>query len=420
VFGFLTEFSAAMDQDGGRAFRASALGEVAGTSIALETVRNRRLTSERISAQQTALSSIALDRPVRVGGLIIPIHFDLRAIETRGDRSLQAQSRVAIATRQVSVSAALGWRRVTPRDGAGRSAATGAILLNGRVGTTRIRGGLDWEIVPLARLMGAVLSANKPLGTRGDAQATIGYAGGENYAYAAAGYTRDLGFASVTSNIQADTRGALSLRLGFGFSFGGNGRGRFGRIASTPRASTGNLEVSAYQDLNGDGARQSNEPAIPVPGLLVNDVPISTCRKRELTCRAIAEINGVEPFVPVRIAIDESSIADPFQVPNSVGMAAVPRSGLVNPVELGIMGTATIEGTLALGGTPTPARMIELIDEKGAVAYRVRTEFDGFFTLERVRYGRYRLRLENTAEIIGRSVTVSAEQNSVRLGTIGK
>ncbi|MBB3981713.1 hypothetical protein GGR44_001360 [Sphingobium fontiphilum] len=426
MLGMLTEFSIAQAQGGGRAVRAYAIGELLKTSFTIEAIRNHGMASERLDARQRAVTAVALDRQVRMAGLIMPLHFDLRSTISRSDKMLQAQARASIATRTLSASASLGWQRVTPLGGSGRSEATASLLFNSRFGALRLRGEADWALLPRPRMIGAAATASRSLGQSGEAQATLGYANRDRYAYAGLSYTRDLGFASVTGNAQADTRGAFSLGLALQFSIGANGQGRFGRIGSGARAASGSIAVSAYRDTNGDGARQPNEPLIAAPGLLVNDVPIATCKSRGDTarkhgkpCDPVALIEGLEPAVPVRVSLDEGAIADPFEVASGKGISAVPRAGVATPVELGIVGTATLEGSLVIDGREAPGEALQLVDAKGVVAYSIRTEFDGFFSFERVRYGSYDLRLARSRKtLVAQPITVGANQPTIRLGLL--
>lgn len=417
LFKTLGEFDASIDPGGGSAYRLNLFGQLLRTNFSIEAIRNYGLESERLDRNQRAITAIALDKPVRAMGLIVPIRFDLRETVSSNDRVLAARARVSIATRRLSVSVTGGWQRVRPVIGVSREEAVAGLLLNSRLGKVRFRGELDVSLAPEARVQSAMLTANWSAGRRSELQATIGHSGREALSYAGLSYTRDFQRFSLSANGLVDSRGGYSAGLSLQLGIGKDARGRFGRFRSTAQAASGAIAVTAFEDRNGDGVRQSDEPLALPPGLIVNDVPIGPPAKPKPGETAIL-IDGLSPALPVRVSIDESAIPDPFQLASTKGLAAVPRAGLVTPILLGIVATSSVDGTLVLDGRPAAGEPIELVDAKGQVAYRLRTEFDGFFSFERVRYGSYRLQLARGARLLAEQVTVGADRPAVRLGTI--
>ncbi|MBX9797104.1 carboxypeptidase-like regulatory domain-containing protein [Sphingomonas sp.] len=418
LMSFLAEVNVAQAAQGGTALRLNAFGRVWNTTVSVEAIRNRGLTSERLDASQREVTAITLDRPFRLAGLFLPVRFDLRSTVSRADETLQFQSRMSVATRRVSASVLFGWQQVSPRGGRPVSEAIAGLLFNTRLKGIRLRGEAGWTVAPSFRLNNAIGTANFSLSQKDEVQASLGYAGRGVGPYAALGYTRDLGAVSLTASAQGDSKGGFSLGLGLQFSIGRDGQGRYGKFRSVAQASSGSIRVTAFQDLDGDGRRDADEPVVPVPGLLVNGVPQPMHRTKG-QADAAQLLDGFDPARPVAIALDEGAIADPFEVPTSKGVAAIPRAGLVTAVELGITGTSTVDGTLMVGGRPAPGEAIELVDAAGTVAYKLRTEFDGFFTFERVRYGRYTLRLARGGTPLATTrIEVGPDRPAIRLGNV--
>lgn len=414
----LGEVNVAQAAGGGTALRLNAFGRVWNTTVSVEAIRNRGLTTERLDASQRDIMAFTLDRPLKVAGLFLPLRFDLRSTVSRADETLAIQSRLSLATRRVSTSLLFGWQQITPRGGASISEATAGLLFNTRLKRVRLRGEASLVVAPSFRLNSAIGTANFSLSTRDEVQASLGYAGRGVGPYAAIGYTRDLGAVSLTASGQADSKGGFALGLGLQFSIGRDGQGRYGKFRSVAQAASGSVRVAAFQDSNGDGRRDPDEPLVPVPGLMVNGVP-QPLHRHGGKADAVQLLDGFDPARPVSIALDEGAIDDPFQVPTSTGVAAIPRAGLMTVVELGITGTSTVDGTLVIGGQPAPGEAIELVNAAGQVAYKLRTEFDGFFSFERVRYGRYALRLaRGGVELAGTRIDVGPDRPSLRLGTL--
>ncbi len=417
VMRLLGEVNLAAARDGGRALRINVIGAVARTNISLEAIRNRGLTSERLDPSARSVTAIGIDRPVRVAGLVLPLRFDLRTTVSRAERLTEARGRVSLIAGRVAASATLGWRRAAPRLGPARDEAVMGLLVNGRMGRIRLRGEMDWAVRPRPELVSALATANLAIGPADELQLTTGYAGRERAGFAGANYTRDFGILAASFNAQANSRGVFSLGLSAQFSFGPGGDGRFGRFRSGSRATGGALAVSAFSDLNGDGVRQPGEPAVPVGGLIVDGAPLDAPDRAATPAPWM--IDGLDPAVPVQVALDPARLADPFDAPGDAGVAAVPRAGLVTPVELAIVRTATVDGTLARAGRPLAGEEVALVDRQGVVVHRLRTEFDGYFSFERVKLGQYQLRLlRGGTDCTAEPIVIGPERLALRLGLV--
>ena len=176
--------------------------------------------------------------------------------------------------------------------------------------------------------------------------------------------------------------------------------------------------MRAFRDLDGNGRRDAGEPPFADPvGVLVNDLPLPA-RLRGEEARDI-ELDGLSPATPIKIALDEASLSDPFDIPSNPGVLVTPRAGLHEVVELGVSPSASVEGTLAMNGRALAGETIELLTMDGTSAYRARTEFDGMFSFERVRYGRYRLKVaQGRHPQVEQIVELGQARSMARLGVI--
>ncbi|MBJ7445279.1 MAG: carboxypeptidase regulatory-like domain-containing protein, partial [Sphingobium sp.] len=213
-------------------------------------------------------------------------------------------------------------------------------------------------------------------------------------------------------------RRAVAIGLGLTFSVGPGGDGRFGRVRSASQARGGGLLVRAFHDLDGNGRRDAGEPHFADSvGVLVNDMPLPA-RLRDEAERDV-ELDGLSPATPVKIALDEASLSDPFDIPSNPGILVTPRAGLREVVELGVSPSASVEGMLAMDGRALAGETMELLTMDGTSAYRARTEFDGMFSFERVRYGRYRLKVaQGRHPQVEQIVELGQARSMVRLGVI--
>ena len=137
-------------------------------------------------------------------------------------------------------------------------------------------------------------------------------------------------------------------------------------------------------------------------------------------------VDGLRPFKPVLVGVDESSLGDPFLAPAVKGIVVTPRPGVIAQIELPIAPSGEVEGVLlSTKGLEQPGAVLQLLDRQGRVAAQTISEFDGFFLFERVPYGEYRLRvasdtvnaLQVEADLKG-ALLLGQERDILRLGTI--
>ena len=416
--GMLGELSWAGRKGGGGAMRATVVGDLFKTSVAVEAVRNRGLRSERVDPALRSSVGVALDRPVHAAGLILPVHFDLRSTRQRSGRGVEANGRVSVAARSVAASLVGGWSRFRSTDGMTRDSATAGLLVSGRIAKVRLRGEVHWRLAPDPALMGVQLTANRALGAADMMQLSANYAASDRTVSIDAAYARDFGPAALTFNLSGTSRRAVTVGLGLTFSVGPGSNGRFGQMRSASQARGGGVLVRAFRDLDGNGRRDAGEPPFAdAVGMLVNDMPLPA-RLREEAAEG-AELDGLSPATPVKIALDEASLSDPFDIPSNPGVLVTPRAGLRQVVDLGVSPSASVEGMLAMEGRPLAGEVMELLTMEGVSAYRARTEFDGMFSFERVRYGRYRLKVAQGRHAqVEQIVELGQARAMVRLGVI--
>lgn len=405
----------------GSATRVAAVGEVLGTSFSLETVRNRGLQTDRLQAAVREDTRVAVDRAVRLGGMVMPLHFDLRALKTTSLRSIEVRSRIAVTTRRIALSAITGVRRTRPLVGPPVTEGELGLLANTRIGRLRLRGESYWDVGDRRGFRTAQLTANFQAGASSAVQMSGAYDRLDDSGRFGLSFSRDFRRFALASTAEVTTRGRMALGLNLLMSVGHDGFGRFGHVSSLPQASEGTLAVNVYRDLDGNGRRDADEPLVDRANLTINDIPLDrpTASPRDGHRTQPDVVGDLAPTVPIKVAIDPASIPDPYDMPATAGVVVVPRAGIVTPIDLGIVATGAIEGSVVVAGRPLAGERIDLIDAKGQVRMSAHSEFDGFFVFERVPYGRYTLRAASTgAAAISTTLVVDRANPSVRLQPI--
>ncbi len=426
----LFELSGAQDFAGGTALRAQILGEFGRNHIGFETIWARGgFTSDRVLRDVTGLHQISLDRYFGGGRTSIPVHLDARyTTRSTGRNSLDVTARTSASLGRISMTADLSLKSERRVYGPDPPAALEAgLLANARVGRVRLRGETRFTIAPTSKFRSATLigewSAGGDLLNPHDWRAEIGYDNELGRAHAGLGYVRRFDRFALTATGEVASDGAVAAGLNIAFSLGPDPRQRGGvRLSADKLASHGTTMVRVYRDANGNGRRDPGEP-------LEKGVQISAGR---IPVDALTDANGevlvddLEPFQPVLLGVDGSSLPDPLVQPSTSGMVVTPRPGIALAVELPLTSAGDVDGTLARAGGGTVEGVdLELLDVEHRVVATTRSDFDGFFLFEGVPYGRYTMRIARlSAEaarlspLLAASALVDGKTPSAHLGAV--
>ncbi|TPG56488.1 carboxypeptidase regulatory-like domain-containing protein [Sphingomonas glacialis] len=216
----LAQIDVAHARGGGTAARIGVLGHALGASFSLEGLRNAGLQSQQVSADLTSRIRIAVDKPARVAGLILPVHFDLATIRTTGGTAIEANSRISAAMAGFSASVTGGWQMLSPRNGQAASAGSIGLLFNTRVRGVRLRGEAQWAVTSKISLATVQVAANWSAGRSSALEAAASYAPNARALRISGGYTRDFSRFALTVGGDMDTSGHAALRFNVLTSFG--------------------------------------------------------------------------------------------------------------------------------------------------------------------------------------------------------
>jgi hypothetical protein len=383
----------------------------------------RKFRSDRVQRDVTGLHAIALEHTFDLGKMILPVHVEGRYLQREnGSNSFEGQARVSTNLGNFSVTAAVDARR--QRSGAGPDPPDlleASLLANGHIGRTRVRGDVRWRLAPENRFVGAAVVADHRVSEFTSLRGELGYDRELRRFRAGGGYVRDFDAFSLSLTGEAATDGSVAAGLNLAFSFGLDPRGGF-RLASQKLAAGGTVLARVYRDENGDGRREPGEPLEKEVQIMVQRSPIErvTDNKGEVI------IDGLEPHLPVHLAVDASSLPDPLVQPSGLGVAVTPRPGLATIIDLPLVSAGEILGTLTgANGKSLEGVDLELVDGRGLVVATVRSDYDGFFLFESVPYGSYELRVAKLSAAavgvptnLGRRVTLGSKNPSARLGNV--
>jgi hypothetical protein len=230
-----------------------------------------------------------------------------------------------------------------------------------------------------------------------------------------AGASKRAGLFGLTLNLEYGDQG-LGVRAILNVGAGWDRRASDWFTSARRVASSGAASVLVFMDDDGDGKMGPDESPIPGATFFIN----RASSRIETDDQGEARFTGLSPHRPTDIAISESSLEDPYLQPTAAGYRFVPRPGNIPRFLFPVRMTGEITGTtwIVRGGQLVEAAGLELqlIDESGAVAFEVRSEYDGFYTIPSVLPGEYVLRV-SASQLLRLGAT--AEEKVVVIGPEG-
>lgn len=392
----LVEASGSAELRGGTAIRVQAVGEIRQTRYTIETIWADGFRSDRILQNVTGMHSVTIDQILGQGRGSIPVSLAARlTTRSTGNDTFDVSSRVSTNLGRIALTGELRWRDEGVRVGPDPPGVMEAgLLANARVGRVRLRGEARFRLSPETRFDSATLVGEWSAGRdpeRGASWRTeVGYDRGLERARMGLGYVRRFDRLALTATAEAASDGSVAAGLNLAFSLGPDPRSGRLRMAADKLAARGSALVRVYRDMNANGRHDVNEPWEKDVAVTAGRVPVD----QATNARGEALVDGLEPFQPVLIGIDASSLPDPMVQAALPGMVVIPRPGVAAVIELPLVGAGDIDGTLvrAAGGSIEGVDL-ELLDAERRVIARTRTDFDGFFLFDRVAYGRYTVRI---------------------------
>ena len=418
--GALVEASGSLALDGGKAGRVQVVGETGTTRYDIETIWADGYRSDRFQRDVTGTHSATVDRVFGNGRGAVPVTLTARLTTRRtGTDTIDVASRISAMLGRIAITGEVGWRRDLLAGQRPSDAMTAALLANARIGRVRLRGEARWRVVPEAKLDSATLVGEWTAGHEGqiaDRQAAswraeLGYDRALARARAGLGYVRRFDRFALTATGEVASDGSVAAGLNVAFSFGPDPRsGRSVRVVADKLAARASALVRVYRDVNANGRHDVGEPWAQNVAITAGRTPVDL----PTDARGEAVVDGLEPYQPVLIGIDGGALPDPNIRPSTPGLVVTPSPGLVAVVELPLVGTGDIDGTLVRqGGGPLPGVELELVTGSGVVVARTRSDFDGFFLFDTVPYGQYRVRIARLDAEAVRAATALAAQAEV-------
>ncbi len=401
----LVELSAANDFGSNNAFRAQVLGQFGKTLFQLEAaILDDGFRSERYNANVRELVRATLDQNIAIGNNFLPLHFETSYSKDSNDTvNWEALHRITFNINKLGITNELAWEKTKTANGLDPpDLLENRVRLSGRLGRVRLRGEASFILnggINGTGFSESQITADWRSGENSAFRAELGYQAVSRRARVALGYTRNFKNVALTGQVEGASDGSVAAGINLSFSLGPKPNGRGIRLTSNKLAVTGQAFATVFHDDNGDGIRQDNER-------IEKDVELTTGvsgSSNPTDENGETIIDGLQPFEPILIGIDSSTLPDPFVQPANSGVVITPRPGVAFEIAFPLVSAGEVSGTLVKeGGGLYTGVDLELIDKNGIVIKKTRSEFDGFFLFESVAYGEYSIRVNPlVADIIG-------------------
>ena len=421
----LVELASAANLVGGYAVRGQLLAQVGETLVSGESAwLLGGYESERYDRDVRHFNSLSVDHSLRFGRHYLPVRAELRYIDrTDGGHRLEAESRLSFNIKKINSSIELEWvKDYSPLGGGPETRLDTSLRLSGRIGGLRLRGEATLGLMGDRGFRESKITGEWRAGETSDWKVEAGYSNSDSRGRLALGHTRRFRHFGLTGQLEIASDGSVAAGVNLAFSIGPDPHKGGMRFASEKLASAGQAFAVVFHDDNADGIRQAGETVQKEVELTAG----LSARGPPTDAQGRTVIDGLQPYEPVLIGIDASTLPDPFVQPATGGVVVTPRPGIPVIIELPLVSAGEISGNLQReGGRILNGVDIELVDRNGRVVKTTRSEYDGFFLFEFVPYGRYSLRITAlSANVVGveMALTTVAElgknSGSIDLGIV--
>ncbi len=418
----LVEAAVARDSRGGLAARAQAVARLGAANVSVDALITDGFTINGRREDRYRDVRVSLDTPLRIGPQRFAVHGDLRMID-RGavDRTLNASGRLSTNINGFNLTSLVNWQhRLSSIAPPQPDKLDVGLIGTGRVGNVRVRGEAVWDVRPDRRFRTAELSAYWSASDRADWEGAIAYDAAAHRGRARLSHIHRFNSIAAAASVEAGTDGSFAAGINLNFSLDSSA-GAF-KLTSQRLASTGTVEARVYRDLNDNGVRDGAEPWEAGASITTGQRVSEDVSNKQ----GVVRVGGLQPFSPIAVGIDTTTLADPSLAPRKALQVIVPRPGVAAKLEIGLVGAGDIEGALVKDdGRGFEGLDVELLDDSGKVVSITRSDYDGFILFERVAYGRYTLRLKadsaksaGVAADIGKIIEIGPDHNVIRLGAI--
>lgn len=199
----------------------------------------------------------------------------------------------------------------------------------------------------------------------------------------------DFGTYRLSTQMNVDDDNSVFVGLGLNVSLGKiPGRNKW-LVQSAPMSYGGGVVAHAFVDNNYNNIYDEGDQTIDKARFKVGNRAVKAEKGYGIGTQ-------LQPYQKTNVTLDTDTLEDPLWIPGIEGYSIEARPGVMAPLEFPVLNTNQIDGTLYLvreDGTAKPLKNItvQLVAQDGKVVSATKTEYDGFYILEKILPGEYQL-----------------------------
>jgi len=278
----------------------------------------------------------------------------------------------------------------------------GNLFLGYSLSPISFRLGLNYHIDPEAEVDSADLSSFFAIDNDTSINISARYRPEDNSTRYNLGLTWKLPYFQLTPSVSYDDSGEVTGLVTVSASLGkrSSAQGLYYNLNSTRQANQGTFKARLFEDVNSNGFYEFGEPLLEGGEISAQQ----SHRKGRSDEEGITWLERITAWQQTDIAYEPGSIEAAPMVYTGKPFSVVMRPGSVTAVNMPFVRTGEIDGTIhrKTGSFTSPARGIRLslVDDKDGTIEQTTTDAYGFFLLEDIRPGNYRLKAMNEAWLI--------------------
>jgi len=160
-------------------------------------------------------------------------------------------------------------------------------------------------------------------------------------------------------------------------------------VSSRPLVDTGTVAIRPFLDMNYNLLYDQGDKAAPEAVIKIGTQTPEKTSDGGLLVATQLPINQ-----PVKISMNQDNQKDPYLAPAAGDYQVVPRAGKVILVDYPLVEVSQIDGTVHVpAGMSAAGLRVDLINTEGSVVNSTHTAYDGYYLLESITPGTYKIRI---------------------------
>lgn len=167
------------------------------------------------------------------------------------------------------------------------------------------------------------------------------------------------------------------------------------------------LETQIFKDEDGDGVFSENDQAIA-------DAKININRQTKGPTNEDGYYTTDSPgrIGLASISVDEKSLDDEYLMAGGDRYTTIIRPVSKTVVNIPLVASGAIDGNIYFtNGNPSPTVSVELVNEKGQIIEETSTDFNGYYSFQRIRPGNYTIQTRKSNRYTSAPVTASVSND---------